>query len=85
MEGTVERVRDLFEECLEIIGDRDPKYGSQWKKESMEELLGNVSRKYSGLKWQFEEKGKVDLEFPKDLINYTAFFLLRLVDENRGL
>ena len=73
----------VFRECLHIIADRDPKYGSMWKKEDMDELWGNVSRKFKGIEHQWKKSGKVDMEFPLDLINYVAFFYLRLLDENK--
>jgi len=78
--STIIEVKDVFEECLQLIQDRDPKYGSMWRTEDLGELFGNVSRKFKGLEHQFKTRdlGPVDMEFPLDLINYTAFFLLRL-------
>ena len=78
MESTVEEVRIVFEKCLHLVADRDPKYGSQWRKENLDELFGNISRKFEGIKYQWKETGQLDMEFPLDLINYTVFFYLRL-------
>ncbi len=85
MEGTVEEARAVFRECLDIISDRESKYGQQWREEDIEELFGNVSRKFKGVEYQFKNNGRVDLEFPLDLINYTIFLYLRLKSENKGL
>ena len=84
MEGysTIKEIRQVFNKCLDIVADKDPRYGSMWKKESMDELLGNISRKFKGLEHQFKENGEVDMEFPLDLINYTAFFYMRLLSED---
>ena len=82
-ESTVEEARLVFEQCLYLIADRDPKYGSQWRKEDLDELWGNVSRKFKGLEYQWKNNGKVDMEFPLDLINYTAFFYMRLLNEDK--
>mgnify|MGYP003394185729 CR=1 FL=1 len=79
MEGSsVVEARRVFEECLTLIADRDPKYGSMWRTEDLGELFGNVSRKFKGIEYQWKETEGLDKEFLLDLINYTAFFLLRL-------
>ncbi len=77
----METVEKVFEECLKIIKDREPKYGPQWKEEPLDELWGNVCRKFKGLDYQ-KKLGNIDMEFPIDLINYVAFYYLRLKDEN---
>jgi len=82
MEGSsVAEARKVFEECLSLIADRDPKYGSMWRTEDLEELFGNVSRKFKGIEHQWKTNRSLDMEFPLDLVNYTIFFLLRLRNE----
>ena len=81
--SSVVEVGEVFRECLDLITDRDPKYGSMWSTEDLGELFGNVSRKFRGLEHQWKTNGSIDMEFPLDLINYTAFFLLRLRNEDK--
>lgn len=82
---TVKAVQEVFKDAIRLIEDRDQKYGSMWRTEDMDELFGNIHRKFKGLEHQWKNNnGEVDLEFPLDLINYTAFFLLRLRSEDRN-
>jgi len=74
---TIVSVEETFLECLKIVKEKDKKYGSMWAEEDLEELWGNVSRKFKGVQYQLAE-GLVDKEFPLDLINYVVFLYLRL-------
>ena len=80
---SAQEVGKVFKECLELIEEREEKYGLRWKDEAIGYQWGNIFRKAEGIRYQYERGDFActdphDREQLLDLINYTAFVVRRL-------
>lgn len=87
--GTQERLREVFERCLEMQESKAKNYGQAWRDQGYVGNLARVLSKVSRLRYmmwrEYEienaEESRKDSFY--DLINLAAFAILNLNDKNR--
>ena len=83
--NTIEELKSVFSKALELISDRDTRYGDRWKDQPVEEILIKAGMKVDGIRYQFRNHllGNKErlLEDIRDGINYLAFLHRRIENE----
>lgn len=89
-EETIKRMLGIFEDCLEIFCQRNVRYEDLWKQYGWNDTLVHMRSKVGRTDKQWWLKGAEDatdlteLDDAYDLINYTMFFIMNVMDVNPG-
>lgn len=79
----------LFERCLNMIVEKNERYGNAWRQQGWQGNLARILSKTARLKamcWGEHEKpgfGETVEDTGFDLINITSFFLLNRANDNK--
>jgi len=76
-----QQVQDkVFKKCLDLIADREERYGAHWKTETVNSQNQNIDRKYRSFAYSVKNGKKIIDEDLLDIINYCAFRYIRLIE-----